>query len=176
MTGTTVQENRQEHSFVISVKPCVTYRHPVYELADEWDSYYTFGIATDVPTLARNFAFRIELEAGTIESKSIDSFEYTIFHPSLSLVYEFSVISNRIFILPRIGVTSTTIHIEDETIFRNMDLMATWESEFGALAGVEPCFRYRKFEATIPVSLAWTFSSPEPFVFIAVSISAGMRF
>ncbi|MBD3344822.1 MAG: hypothetical protein GF401_07140 [Chitinivibrionales bacterium] len=160
--------------FIIALKPAVTYRYPVGELAHEWAPYITGGLLVDLPTYTNNFIFRIALEAGKIKSKNIESFDYTIFHPSLSLCYTIKI-ANNVLLRPRIGVTSTTIHISDESIVRNLDLMATWESEFGALVGIEPSFRFNKLEFSLPAGYTRIFSSPHPFSYTSISFTVGVH-
>ncbi len=155
-----------------------SYRKPIEHAGIFWQPYPTVGIGMDFPTYIPKMLVRITAEAGQIKKSDQTKTNIGIIHASVSVSYDFPGFKENIIIRRRIGLSDAMVSFDsgfnlsdlDKKIFNNV------ENEFGFLIGVEPILKIKRFRFTIPITADIIFSSPNKFITVNISTTAGVTF
>ncbi|MBD3420744.1 MAG: hypothetical protein GF398_11555 [Chitinivibrionales bacterium] len=144
-------------------------------LAESWNNYFAGGLEARFATHHNKYYLSTTFDFGRIDGKA--QLDKSHFIMQLGVLMERKIfIADNITLYPVLGVISTAINLQPFDHITTLDIIATWENEFGFQAGLSAGVGFGKYFIAIPLRFGWTFSQPERLLNTAISFCFGRDF
>lgn len=141
--------------------------------SDVWEPFPTFGAAFLCPARDSNMSVGICAYYGELKSDTI-SVTNAMLHTEVSFNYRFSLPVSFMSIDGTIALVDWAVKIPAEKKSDNLSLIASWENEFGAAAGVAlNLHKIKNVVISVPARCSVIFSSPEQYCSFSIGLSVG---
>jgi hypothetical protein len=137
-----------------------------------WSPYTAYGIYADFPTLTEKLSVCVHADVGRMSSCFAPTAKTWISCQRLGLNYRIDIPRIKTEFQPAAGLSNNMIFMDTDFTF-NDDLFHDSESEFGAFGGADLMFRKGKWMFRLPLQVNYVFSSPEPFLAMALGVCIG---
>jgi hypothetical protein len=128
----------------------------------------TVGLHVTFPVGIQNASVEFGAEYGNL-SKTDKTISTNILFSNITLQYQVKL-TDFFYLTPSIKLVNCALHLQPSENVNDFVIIATWENEFGAGAGCDLAFRYKKCLISVPVSVASVFTGDPAYVF-----SCGLR-
>ncbi|MBN1308660.1 MAG: hypothetical protein JXA18_12120 [Chitinispirillaceae bacterium] len=154
---------------------CGSLRMPVTSAAEYWKPYPTAGVYFTMPSTIPWLTCITGGEAGMIAEKS-GALTVQCMHVRFGLMVDNLIRRNFLQLRPEAGLSSMMIGGTDGILVTNTKVFDKVENEYGLYLGIEPRIAWRNVRFSLPMRFERTFSSPERFDAVIVSLLAGYHF
>lgn len=138
-----------------------------------WESIPCDGITLQCPTAGEKTSIGFSMNYGTLRSKT-SNFKNEFLHSEVSLGYKVFDPCRYISVEAVISLVNWAVKTN---LPSSLDLIASWENEFGAAAGVAVAIKpMQNLILKFPVKSSVIFCSPEYFYAISVGFTLGYEF
>jgi hypothetical protein len=130
----------------------------------------TAGVTSHVtfPVGIQNISVEFGAEYGNL-SKTAKTISTDILLSNIALQYQIKL-TEFFYLTPSIKLVNCALHLQPSENVNDFVIIATWENEFGASAGCDLEFCFKKCLIALPVSIAAVFTGDPAYVF-----SCGLR-
>jgi hypothetical protein len=138
-----------------------------------WESIPCVGIALQCPTGGEKTSLGFSVDYGTLRSKT-SNFKNKFLHSEISLCYDIYNPCKFFSVEPVISLVNWAVKTN---LLSSIDVIKSWENEFGAAAGVAITIKPMcNLILKIPVKYSVVFCSPEYFYSISTGLTLGFEF
>jgi hypothetical protein len=128
----------------------------------------TAGLHVTFPVGIQNISVEFGAEYGNL-SKTAKTISTDILLSNIALQYHIKL-TEFFYLTPSIKLVNCALHLQPSENVNDFVIIATWENEFGASAGCDLEFCFKKCLIALPVSIAAVFTGDPAYVF-----SCGLR-
>lgn len=135
----------------------------------------TFGLQCSFPVGIDNTSLVFAAEYGTIPHTEKITESTAVLLSSIALRYTFLRLNDLISLSASVSLNNCAMHLQPSGGITNIVIIATWENEFGAGAGVDIGFQWKWFTVSVPLHMSVIFTGDPGYIY-SCGLRMGMLF